>query len=613
MEKQIAEIVRINEQNYINSTTKLSKYVDFSLQENIEKIDAYLNSKHTSGDTDSMGREKPFFNIVTAAVNIWYRATDIDRKDIQIKANNSQDVIGAFLASVHLQNWMKKSSFGKFLNLWGITLSRYGSAISKFVIKDEGLHADVIPWNRVIVDPINFGNDCVIELLELTPGQLRKRKSYNQKIVDELIDAVTTRETTGKEKKDTRENFIKLYEVHGELPLSYLTGKEKDDDTYVQQMHVISFVAGKEEGKFDDFTLASGKEAKNPYMITHLIEEDGRTQSIGAVEHLFESQWMMNHSVKAIKDQLDLASKLIFQTSDGAFVGQNAINAIETGDILIHKINEPLTQLANNSHDIAALQAFQQQWKVLGNEITGISEAMMGVTPKSGTAWRQTEAILQESHSLFEIMTENKGLAIEEMLRTYVIPHLKKQMDTTDEVAMTLNSYNIDKINRMYIPNEAIRRANKKIMDQIFAGMIAEPVDMMAEQNNVKNELAGGVFFSPEDVKGKTWKDHFKNLEWEVEVDVTGENVDKEAVTTLNTLLATIAKNPMILQDPNMKMIVTKIMQQTNAVSPLELAQISAPEAAAPGGGVDAAGQVIGSMKMPVKGLMLPEKANQLM
>ena len=87
---------------------------------------------------------------------------------------------------------------------------------------------------------------------------------------------------------------------------------------------------------------------------------------------------------------------------------------LKINDILVHAENKPLTQLANSSHDITSLQNFAIQWKSLGNEINGVSESMLGNNPPSGTAWRQTEALLQESHSLFEIMTENKGLAIEE-------------------------------------------------------------------------------------------------------------------------------------------------------------------------------------------------------
>jgi hypothetical protein len=43
---------------------KCAVCADFDLCENINKIDAYINSRHVSGKTDSMGREKPFFNIV---------------------------------------------------------------------------------------------------------------------------------------------------------------------------------------------------------------------------------------------------------------------------------------------------------------------------------------------------------------------------------------------------------------------------------------------------------------------------------------------------------------------------------------------------------------------
>jgi hypothetical protein len=96
----------------------------FDMRENINKIEAYINSKHISGDTDSMGREKPFFNIVTGIVNIWFRATDIDRKNIRIKSTKAEDTIMAFLGTVHLNQWMRKANFGVFLNDWGRTLAR---------------------------------------------------------------------------------------------------------------------------------------------------------------------------------------------------------------------------------------------------------------------------------------------------------------------------------------------------------------------------------------------------------------------------------------------------------------------------------------------------------
>jgi len=586
-QNSVAEIVRKNETDYLTGNTTISKYVDFNLAENINKIDAYLNSKHISGPTDSMGRDKPFFNIVTASTNIWYRATDIDRKNIRMKPGKREDVLKAFIAGVHLQEFMRKQQFGTFLNDWGRALARYGSAVVKFVESEGELHSMVIPWNRLIVDPIDFDNDVVIEVLEMTPAQLMKQKGYDQEIVDKLVRATESREGLEKMDKDNKDNFIKLYEVHGEMPLSYLTGKEEDEYTYVQQMHVISFVAGKEKGEFDDFCLVSGREKKHPYMITHLIKEDGRTMAIGAVENLFEAQWMVNHSQKAIKDQLDLASKIIFQTSDGNYVGRNALTAIETGDIMIHQPNQPLTQLNNGSHDVGALQSMQQQWEQVAKEINSTPDAIAGNTFPSGTAYRQVVALQQEAHSLFEIMTENKGLHLEDMMRKYIIPFLMTKMDTTEELAATLDEQGIQKIDSLYIPNEAVRRANRKIIEDALKGKGTDQdgqVSLIAnETEKITKALANDGnqrFLKPSEITTKTWKDELEGFEWDVEVEVTSETTDKEAtMTTLTTVLQTIAANPAVLQDPNAKLLFNKILTTTGEISPLEL---TAPEAPRP-------------------------------
>jgi len=579
---EIGALIRKMESDYRTGTTTISKYVDFNLLENLEKIDAYTNSKHTSGAEDSLGRDKPFFNIVTSAINIWYRATDIDRKDIRIKSTKLKDTTRAFVATMKLQQWMRDTGFGAFLNKWGRSLAKNGSSVLKFVEKDGKLIPMVVDWMKVIIDAVNFDDNPVIEIIELTPAQLKNRKGYDKDVVNSLLSAVAVRETRDGQKKDTKANYIKVYEIHGVLPLSYITDKEEDEETFTQQMHVISFVAKNDKGdEFDEFTLAKGREAKSPYMITHLIEEENRSQSIGSVEHLFDAQWMNNHTAKAIKDHLDLASKMIFQTSDDTFVGQNALSAIETGDILIHAPNEPLTQMNNSSHDITQLQNFGTMWKQLGNEITGISEAMMGSTPKSGTAWRQTEAVLSESHDLFELMTENKGLHIEEMMRKFVLPHLKKQLKNRDEIIGVLEDHDIKQIDSKLIKIQTEKKVKREIIDSLTQGELPVQLDVEATQESVKSELAemGNVrSFIPSEIEDLEWENYFEGMVWESEVDVTGEaSATQSHMTTLTTVLQTIATNPAVLSDPNAKMLFNKILSMTGAVSPIEMAETPKP------------------------------------
>jgi len=595
-EQSVATIVRRLEQDFVSGTgTLMSDYVRTDLYTDINTIYAYLNSKHITGEKDSLGREKPFFNIVLSARNVWFRATDIDRKNIILTPTKEKDIVGAFLLSVHLQDWMRKENFGKFLNTWGLELAGFNSAVTKYIEKDGRLIPSVIPWSSLIVDQVNFADNLKIEILQLTEAQLYA-KGFDKEVIESMCDAAKARETTKKQKKDNKNTYYKIYEVHGKLPLSYLTGKDKDDDTFVQQMHVISYMASNTKGEFDEFTLYKGREEKDPYMLTSLLPAtDGSISLDGSVKNLFDSQWMVNHSVKAIKDQLDLASKLIFQTADGNFVGQNALFAIESGDILVHELNKPLTQVNNNSHDITSLQNFGGQWKQLSAEINGISDAMLGVAPKAGSAWRQTEALLQESHSLFEIMTENKGLALEEMLRTYIIPFLMKKMNNSKEVTATLDLHGIKQIEKRYVKNQAIINSNKQIIDTVLKGEIATQPDMAQMQADVQgqlNEQGNKRFFAPSDMK--TWKDEFKGLETDIEIEITGEQQDKQAMfSTLNTALVAVT-NPNFANNPKAQFIVDKILTATGHVSPVELSSITelqqATNQSVPSGGKVASG-----------------------
>lgn len=580
------------------------------MSDTINRIDAYLNSKHITGDTDSLGRDKPFFNIVSAATNIWYRATDIDRKDIRFVPTNSSTVVLAFIANVMLQNWMDKNRFGMFLNQWGRALARYGSCVIKLVDQDGQLIPSVVPWNRYIADPVQFDALPRIEKFYLTPAQLRKNPLYDQEQVDALIRAKAERKTIEGQQKDAMDDFVELYEVHGELDSRLLEDDpdlnlEDSEVKYRQQMHVVSYVQGKEG--YNDFTLYKGKEAKDPYMITHLIEEDGRTLAIGAVEYLFDAQWMQNHTVKNMKDTLDLASKLIFQTADSSFQGRNVLNAIETGEILIHSKENPLTRLANDKPDIVAMQNFSTMWKQLEQEITSTPDAIKGQTLPSGTSYSLGAYLGGQANSLFEIMTENKGLYIEDMVRTHIVPHIKRQLKSKDEIVAILDDAGISEIDAMYVPKEAVRRFNKKVKEQLIKGEVPEPFNPQMEEMGVKQDLATAGnkrFFKPDELEEADWEEVFGDFQWDnIRVEVTNEQTDKQAVMqTLSAVLQTIASNPLILQDPNAKMVFSAILNETGRISPLQLNTATSqvpPMVPSPGGG---GAEAINSIAKPTNG-----------
>lgn len=593
--QSVPEIVRKAEKTYLMGGIKQGKYVNWDMHDTIEKITAYLNSVHTSGPEDSLGREKPFFNIVTAATNVWYRATDIDRKDIKFVPKSQKSVPLAFVANILLQRWMNDNRFGVFLNDWGRSLARYGSSVVKFVERNGELIPSVIAWDRLIVDSVDFEALPVIEKLYKTEDQLINMATkghpdyagYDMEVAQELIAKLQARRTLDKNQQDTQNDFVEIYEVHGELDSRLLMDEydEEAEPVFVQQMHVFSYV--KIDDEDNDYCLYKGKEKRNPYMLTHLIKEDGRTLGIGAVEHLFDSQWMQNHTMKNMKDTLDLSSKLIFQTSDSNFIGRNVLSSIETGDILINALNQPLTQINNSKQDVTALQNFSSMWSALSQDITSTPDAIRGNTMPSGTPYSLAAFSGAQANSLFELMTENKGLSVSDMASMFIIPNLKRTLKHREEILAILDDAGITEIDQMYVPVKAIQTHNENFKKDLLAGNIPQAFDKTTAEASAKQDLmsqGNKRSFVPSDATDQQWADLFSDFEWDsVSVEVTNENTDKQAVlTTLNTTLQTIAQNPAILQDSNAKMVFNAILTETGRLSPLQLSQSPAPQPVSP-------------------------------
>lgn len=565
----IYSLVKEAEKNYTRGkSVKIGRYVDYDMYDIIENVVAYCNSRHISGKTDALGREKPFFNIVLAAINTWYKATDLDRKHIRIKASNKATYIKAFVASIMLRKWLRNPDIAQALNQWGRTSAKFNSAILKIIEKGKDIFIKPISWLDIICDPVDFENNIKIEKLYFTSAQLRDNETYDQEIVEKIISSKETRKTLSGENKDDRTGYIGIYEVHGKFPLSLLTGKEKDKKIYRQQMHVIYIYENKRKKDENiEETLYSGIEEKDPYVLTHLIPEEGRTLGIGSVEMLFDPQWMANHSMKQVKDQLDLASKMILQTADKNFAGRNVLTNIETGDILTTADNKPITQVNNQSHDVPVILNYLAQWQAIARQQTGTFEAITGETMPSGTPYRQAAMLNAEANSLFDLMRENKGIYLEKILREYIIPHFKKSLNNSDEIALMLEAEEVEQFDELALPANLANEIKFLILNEEELPTIEELTIGIQKRNS---KLGKERFLRPQ----KTWKEYLKDLEWDIEVNITDENIDKKVILeTLNTIFMTIAQNPMILQDPNAKMIFNKILEEAGGVSPLQWKQ----------------------------------------
>jgi hypothetical protein len=151
----------------------------------------------------------------------------------------------------------------------------------------------------------------------------------------------------------------------------------------------------------------------------------------------------------------------------------------------------------------------------------------------------------------------------------------------------------IKKIDGMYVPQEAVRRFNKKVIDHVLSNKSRPPADMtmqneLSQVQADQNGQGATRFFKPSDISSKMWKDIFKDLEWEVEVNISidpngsSEASDKGAIMqTLNSTLQLIM-NPGYASNPQAQMVVQEILRQTGRYSPLQLSSTPPPQPVPP-------------------------------
>ena len=104
----------------------------FNQYETLNQITLYSFSKFKTGDTDSQGNHKFFFNVVNPICRNATKQIDIDTKDIRIVDTNGNNRIKSLIYDTYLKDWMKLQGTGLLLNRLSDNLPRYGSMVWKF-------------------------------------------------------------------------------------------------------------------------------------------------------------------------------------------------------------------------------------------------------------------------------------------------------------------------------------------------------------------------------------------------------------------------------------------------------------------------------------------------
>lgn len=569
--KEINEIIS----TYYNKSIQIIDGLFYNQYQTLKKIEFYWNSQYINGQTDDIGRIKPFYNISKFRVNVATRATDLDVKDVRVTSDNVNDRVRSMLLNHELKNWFKEADFSKLLNDWGKTRAKYGGVLIKKCIEEEDgekeLKIDLVEWKNVITDQVNIGSGAIIEVHYMSPSELSKKIDVWDNVEAAMKLATKSRGMKGN-KEDGTEKKIPIFEVHGEFPSNYNPDTPEGDPNKYEKMMFI--IAGNESNK--QVILYHELEEESPYRYLAWDNVAGRGLGIGIVEDGFEAQMWTNDAIIAERNVMELAGKVFIKTNSKQF-GNNIITDADNGQVFEMEDGADASLLSLVPSSLPQFQNTVEKWNVQYERATNTFDAVTGEQMPSSTPLGSVAIQSAQASSFFDYRREEAGIFWTEVLMDWVIPYLIKKINKAHILA---SDFSIDEL-KMIDKAFALNEVNTQVIDAVLNGKIITADDY-------QQAIDGLMQFIGQDGKRRYIdipKDYFKNYEDEVSIDITGETRNKQAaLQTLSTILGQVASNPMLLQDPTLLQIFNEILEISGVdiIPQAPTQQQQAPKAPAP-------------------------------
>ena len=526
----------------------------------IRTIEFYSNDQYLSGNKDSLGREKPFYNVGNYRVNTAKVATDVDIKDLRYEADSLNDVVPTMLINHELFKVLKEMNFSETLNDGGKTRPKYGGLLLKKSMTEGKLNIDVVDWLNVDFDPGDVIGGTIIETFYLQPSELAMK--------NDSWDAYEMKEFKDAHFKAHKNKPVKyeIKEVSGEMPESFHTDYEEVPGKEVEYMRMCFYIGIVNKKKFLLY-VEHEKEINFKYLSW---EKVGLSLGRGVWEEGFESQVWTNDGMITLKNASELFAKILIKT-DSQRVQGNAITGVDHGHIFQLEKGADMNVMNMGASKLPELQNIIALWKQQYDSAVSTYDANTGEAPTAGTPYSQTALLNQVANSPFEYQREVLGIFLNEVLNDWILPYLKKRILKKHYLVSEFSDEDLKMIDESIMAKEV----NNAIKDILFQEALPSPVALENVSMSVDNNLAKlgkrREIDIPED---------FLDVEGKITANITGELKNKSAMMqSLDSIFKTVVStfNPNTgqygaLQDPVLSKIFASIVEMSGV--PISSAQL---------------------------------------
>lgn len=565
MPENVYDFIKSETTAFKTSTITLADGWDWNMYEHIRKSYLYKNSKFSLGPNDG---ERPFDNIILPILQVAYYSEDIDVKDIVPYVDDVKNYHKSFLVKKYHPRWARKNNLDTFIDEIIESYIDYGLALVKDV---DGIRPEVVPLEKLaFCDQTDVLSGAVCIEHQYTPSELKKQTRWNQ---DEIERAITklkekartknTNLSVNNKESNTPTGYIKVYELHGEFPESWLK-KDGDDDKYIRQMQVIVLDSDKDKS---GITLYSGKE-KNPFKTLKRDSIFGRACGRGGVEELFEPQTWCNYDAIQEKEMLDLASAMIMVTADKGLAARQKVTDLEKGELMYEDIEAKGTtrQLVIQPYNKTHFDNHAQKWENRARLIGSASQPALGQNPTSGTPLGTTQLVTSGGLGPHQKRQGQISTFIGEIYRDWIFGYLVKDINKGQKF---LEELSFDELNEL-ADKIAENYINKYAVERILSGDFSLDQEMLdREREKFKQNFAkGGSKKFIEIVK-----DEIKDIPIDVEVNVAGKQKDLAGmVNKLSNIVRMFISDPRF-QTQDMANVLMQLFEDSG-LSPINFASI---------------------------------------
>lgn len=525
-------------QGYKNRKIERVEGLEYNQYETIRTIEFYTDSKYLFGQTDELGRDKPFYNIVNYRLNTAEKATQFNLSRVtllpDVTDGEESDPIRVRLLDKELHDWFKKTNYQASVHIQNHVRPKYGGLMVKKIEKDDDLKVETVDWRNLITDPVDPLRGKIVEIHYLTPDQL-KDKSAVWKNTGEAMELCREKQKTaigGVYKPTTKQ--IKVYEVYARF--------EEDDYQLTR-----SFMAGIDEGK--NILLRKDKVDALPYKFLPWGKLSGRGLGRGVVEDGFEAQVWTNDTILKQRDILEHSAKVLYLTDDDT-VENNSLIGMDTGDIIHVSEGKRFQQVNVVPSSFPQLSSLIGQWDSQYERVSATFDAVTGANTPARTPFRTIALQSQAGNSQYVQRANEFSNFQREIIYDWVLPHLVKKINKKHLLELD------EDLQR--ITNEAFQnyKANQMVVEKLLNKERVTSSDYNLTKAQAASEIEG------EDIYLEIPKGYFKDLRVSVDVVTDDSEVDRAAILEgLNNILISVAQNPQILTDPTLSKVYDKVIE----------------------------------------------------